>query len=160
MSSCKFLRTTGTAFSGYSSVPSLLRCLAPKYPVGEGRISENHGCDNDCSGEQENLAQTRAGRAPDGNAKWHNHWKHKDRKTCNAGSNHHHACGQGTNVGTFPDTVKQNESGNQQCAAYYSKQQRAGLPCSLNARLNKKREPCNDEEGEKKERQCDAQRPH
>src|SRR5216684_269654 len=111
MSSCKFLRTTGTAFSVYSSVPSLLRCLAAKYPVGEERIPENHGCDNDCSGKQENLAQARARRVPDGNAKWHNHRKHKDRETCNAGSNHHHACGKGTNVGTLPDAVKENESG-------------------------------------------------
>src|SRR5258708_39445557 len=107
MSSSKFQRTTGTAFSVYSSVPSLLRCLAPKYPIGEERISENHGCDNDCSGEQENLAQMRAGRVPDGNAKWHNHRKHKDCETSNAASNHHHACDQGTKVGTLPDTVKQ-----------------------------------------------------
>src|SRR5580704_4404186 len=129
-------RTTATAFFAHSSVPSLLRSLASKYPVGEERISEDHGRDNDCSGEHEYLAQPRTRRAPDRKAKRHNHRKHDDCKTCNPGSDHHHARGQGTNVVTLADTSKQNESCNQHGAAYCSEQQRMGLPYGHNAWLN------------------------
>ena len=100
-------RTTKASGNTESRFPPLIRRLAAKDAVGEGRVGEHDRCDDCGADEQEDMAQRRGRGGPEAEAEGHDVWKDCEAEASDAHHEQDERQGKRSGVRAAADRVDQ-----------------------------------------------------